>query len=550
MIRKLLVIISLFTSGIYVPIAQGDHQNGGSNESNLCFASSNPTSTNAERLYVSSPSVSFCRTQQSLVEAFISQHCEYIFFGAHTCTGNFTYLGVASNNTYGIGGRGWKYDIEVEGNPDYYIDKYIYAVQLPPETCAAGTHPHPDTGECVSQCISGDANWDNKTAVIDGAELPIYCVGAACEACVKSQTAGENGAAADTYCEISFTNSANVPLIDGTPRIITNDPAPNGNFCDQSDTYGFTDADDSLPPEVDLDGDYETSGLQEDVNYYEDDVDGDGLPNGTPEGYIADPDIDNQGDGNGESDPDIDYDGFPNIGDWDIDGDGIANGSDPDIDNDGILNEYDNDMDGDGQTNDVDLNDDGDGLLDVEDGSPGGITSGDGSGGPGDPPAGGGGDGGSGSGGACEEDPDGINCADEDGQVGSDGDSGWGGSCDEAPQCQEDDNYKCILMQLTYENRCAVALPNNTDFSNSLFTAKSGDDGSEIEQEIDLTGLSFDTGGFLGGDRECIGDVDLNIYGETYTLAFSDWCGIINVIFILVSAIGAFHSYRIVAGVF
>lgn len=76
---------------------------------------------------------------------------------------------------------------------------------------------------------------------------------------------------------------------------------------------------------------------------YNDDIDGDGKPNGSDE------DVDGDGVDN-KDDPDIDGDGIPNNQDSDMDGDGVPNNQDDDMDGDGVPNDQDDDPDGpDGQ---------------------------------------------------------------------------------------------------------------------------------------------------------------------------------------------------------
>ena len=425
---------------------------------------------------------------------------------------------------------------------NFSVTSYYYT-----NTCGNNNHYDPYVGRCTGNCKTTNTGIDNDTLTLQNTSTsPLGPV------CVRQPAAGVYNHA----CYVSFTVGFPVELPDRTDFVII-DPQWTGDFCkyDENSQEHTALKDGILGEPYDTDGDIKTDPTPEDeFNRYDTDVDGDGQLNGDASGNQIDTDIDGDGQIN-NSDPDIDGDGFPNYGDDDIDGDGQLNGDDPDIDNDGIPNQSDDDMDGDGQINANDPNDDGDGLLDEEDGSPGGINSGDGSGDPGtgnadDGDPNGNGDDGSGGGeGECEQDPNSPNCKDNDGQVGSQGDSSYA-NCEEAPICQEDDNWKCVQMQLTWENRCAIALPSDTDTSASLFTASGVDDGSEVDIEVDLTGLSFDTTGFLGSDRSCLEDVDVSILGSNYSIPFSNWCGVIAVISALVSIIGAFHSYKIVAGVF
>ena len=140
----------------------------------------------------------------------------------------------------------------------------------------------------------------------------------------------------------------------------------------------------------DIDGDGQPNGdvFEKDIdgdgkpNDSDDDMDGDGAANG------SDTDMDNDGKPNSDDD-DIDSDGKSNQGpakktrpgagddaDDDIDGDGIPDGTDYDIDGDGCLNSVDPDIDGDGIPNgDANEDDaDGDGILDKDDKEPRGKT--------------------------------------------------------------------------------------------------------------------------------------------------------------------------------
>lgn len=81
-------------------------------------------------------------------------------------------------------------------------------------------------------------------------------------------------------------------------------------------------------------------------------------------GYGGGPDPFGFEDEDGYND-DIDGDGIPNSEDPDIDGDGIPNDIDPDIDGDGIPNESDPDQDGDGINDEDDPDDDNDGTPDL-----------------------------------------------------------------------------------------------------------------------------------------------------------------------------------------
>ena len=112
---------------------------------------------------------------------------------------------------------------------------------------------------------------------------------------------------------------------------------------------------------------------------YNEDDDGDGIPNWRDSDYTLDTD----GDGTPNStDTDDDNDGIPDSSDpnpltpdIDTDGDGIPDSTDTDDDNDGILDSSDPDpsiadTDGDGTPNSTDTDDDNDGIPDSSDPNP------------------------------------------------------------------------------------------------------------------------------------------------------------------------------------
>jgi len=187
---------------------------------------------------------------------------------------------------------------------------------------------------------------------------------------------------------------------DDNDGVLTSAEKADGNGDGNPADAWDTDAD-TIPDYLDannidgLQSDHDNDGVitaKEDVNgdgnIYNDDTDGDGIPN-----YL-DPDDDNDEiltrdeDANGDGDPtndDADGDGIPNYLDTDstvdFDGDGLPDNVDPDDDNDGVSDiEEGNgalDTDGDGSPDIRDTDDDNDGVP-TKDELPKGDTDGDG----------------------------------------------------------------------------------------------------------------------------------------------------------------------------
>jgi len=134
--------------------------------------------------------------------------------------------------------------------------------------------------------------------------------------------------------------------------IVSTDPATDLPDTDSTEDVNFRDEDD------DGDGlDTQFEDLDNDGDFANDDTDGNGIPN-----YL---DNDDDGDGILTADEDLDGDGDPRNDD--TDNDGIPNYLDDDDDNDGIatVDEGTDDTDGDGRPNYLDIDDDGDGIMTI-----------------------------------------------------------------------------------------------------------------------------------------------------------------------------------------
>lgn len=149
------------------------------------------------------------------------------------------------------------------------------------------------------------------------------------------------------------------------------------------------------------------------------------------------------------------------------------------------------------------------------------------------------------NGGECTDDPETEEdeCAEANG--GDDGASVSYQNCDEAPECEATE-WQCVQTRLTWENRCLYSMEEGNPYeSESIFESKEGDDGSNLNVEVDSSGFSLNTSAFLA--RSQIEPVEMNILGQQYVFDLGAFNIIFQAIGVLMLISGGFISYKIIA---